>query len=86
MSSSVSRITLSISKWTLPVKPPILPRSVGSSCLHQLALMLQLCEESGFPGSLCRVLEGQRFPFSALDSASLSLASAQRYLLISLSP
>lgn len=35
-------------------------------------LLLQLCEESGFSGSLCRVLEGQRFLFSALGTASLS--------------
>jgi len=83
MSSSVSRTTLSTCKWALPAKPLILPRRAESSSLHQLALMLQLCKESGFPGSLCRVLEGQRFPFSALDAASLSLASAQRYLLIS---
>lgn len=85
MSSSVSRTTLSTSKWALPAKPLILPRTAESSCLHQLALMLQLCKESRFPGSLCRALEGQSFPFSALDTASLSLASAQRYLLISLS-
>lgn len=74
-SSSVSRATLSTCKGLClqttgsACRTQVLPRCAESSCPHQPDLLPRLWKESRSPGSFCRLLEEQRFPSPAPDTA-----------------
>lgn len=77
-SSRVSRTTLSTCEGLCLHSTAL--RCAESSCPHQPDLLPQPWRESRSPGSLCRLLEEQRFPDTALDTGPGTEVPADLFL------